>query len=593
MRKDKSVKSGERKGIALTGIPASPGIVIGEAYVIAPMESKVVRKKILQGDLEREICRFQDVVKQTREQILDMKQRLFDKIGEEEARIFDSHLLILEDVLAIDRTIEMIRNERVSAEYAFSSVITEVVNTLMEVEDRYLRERASDIRDVKMRILNNLMGFGDYHGLNDLKKRCVIVTNELSPSMAAKANRHQLLGIVTDLSGTTSHAAILAQSFEIPAVVGLGNSTSHIETGDEVIVDGTTGVVVVNPTSKEVEEYEVRIRRFREFEEELALLRDLPASTVDGYKIALAANMEFPDELTSVLSHGAKGIGLFRTEYLYLTRAELPAEEEQFSIFKDVLQGVRPHAAVIRTFDIGADKSSDLFEIPSEKNPFLGWRGIRLALDNEEIFSTHLRALLRASPFGNLHLMFPMVSSVSEMRRLSALLERVEEELKEEGHDVNPNYRKGIMIETPSSVLMADMLSLEVDFFSIGTNDLIQYLLTVDRGNERVAHLYDPFHPAVVRSIRNVVKAAKSNGKWVGVCGEMAAHPETAMLLIGLGVDEMSTSPILVPKIKRLIRSVTISEARDMADEALEMKTAGRIRVLYEDFIRERFGEVY
>ena len=583
----------EKREIILRGIPASPGIVIGEAYLISPMEPRILRKKILRGDVEREICRFREAIAQTREQILEMKERLKEKIGEEKARILDAHLLILDDVLAIDKTIEIVRSEKVSAEYAFSRVISEVIETILEVEDRYLRERADDIKDVKMRVIHNLLGYKDYHGLSDLKKRCVIIAKELSPSMTARANRHQLLGIATDLSGTTSHAAILAQAFEIPAVVGLSEVTSYIESGDLVILDGTEGDVVVNPSPETIERYQDRIRLLREFEDELALLRDLPATTIDGYKIALAANMEFPDELLSVVSHGAEGIGLFRTEYIFLTRKELPTEEEQFEIFKRVLEGVKPGPAVIRTFDVGADKHSDLFEIPEEKNPFLGWRGVRLALGNEGIFKTHLRALLRSSPFGNLHLMFPMICSISELRDLYALLDRIEDELKADGYEVNPNYKRGIMIETPSSVMVADLLADEVDFFSIGTNDLIQYMLAVDRGNERVAHLYDPFHPAVIRSIRDVVREAKNKGKWVGVCGEMAGYPPTAFLLIGLGVDELSTSPILVPKIKRLIRSVTIAEARDLAQKALNLKTADEIRALFEGFIRDRFESIY
>jgi phosphotransferase system enzyme I (PtsI) len=583
----------DKISVTLSGIPASPGIVIGEAYVISPVESTILRKKIQRGNVEREICRFKVAIEQTRDQIMEMKQRLQQIFGEEEARIFDSHLLFLEDVLAIDKTVEIIRKEKVSAEYAFSTAISIVIDALMEVEDNYFRERAGDIRDVKMRIINNLKGYGDQHELSDLRKRCIIVATELSPSMTARADRHQLLGIVTDLSGTTSHAAILAQSFEIPAVVGLGNSTQHIQTGDEVIVDGTTGAVIVKPTTEEIEKYQDRIRRFREFEEELALLRDLPAITIDGYKIVLAANMEFPDELLSVISHGAEGIGLFRTEYLFMTRKELLTEDEQFQIYKDILEGVKPGPAVIRTFDVGADKSSDLFEIPNEKNPFLGWRGVRLALGNEEIFMVHLRALLRASPYGSLHLMFPMISSLSELRSIYSLLDRAEEELKNEGHDVSPSYQKGIMIETPSSVILADLLADEVDFFSIGTNDMIQYMLAVDRGNERVAHLYDPFHPAILRSIREVVVKAKNKGKWVGVCGEMAGHPATALLLVGLGVDELSTSPILVPKIKRLIRGITISEAREMAEEALELKTAGEIQSRFERFVSERFEDLF
>ncbi len=583
----------EKQSILLNGIPASPGIVIGEAYVLSTQNPRILRKEILRGDIEREVCRFNDAINLTRNQILELKEKLRQKVGIEEARIFDSHLLVLEDALAIDKTVEIIRNEKVSAEYAFTTAISEVIDALMEVKDIYLRERAADIRDVKTRIINNLFGYGDYEELSELKKRCVIVANELSPSMTARADRHQLLGIVTDVSGTTSHAAILAQSFEIPAVVGLGQSTHHIKSGDQVIVDGTTGTVIVKPSSTEIEEYEDRIRRFREFEDELATLKDLPATTVDGYKIALAANMEFPEEIVSVVSHGAEGIGLFRTEYLYMTSGELPTEEEQFLIFKRVLEGVAPNPAVIRTFDVGADKRSDLFEIPWEKNPFLGWRGIRLALGNEEIFRIHLRALLRASPYGNLHLMFPMISSISELKSIYELLESVEEELKGEGHEIDPHYQRGIMIETPSSVFITDHLAEEVDFFSIGTNDMIQYLLAVDRGNERVAYLYDPFHPAVIRSIREVVIEAKNHGKWVGVCGEMAGDPSTALLLIGLGIDELSTSPILVPKIKQLIRSITINQARELAGEVMKMKTSEEIRNRYEDLVRELLKDTF
>jgi phosphotransferase system enzyme I (PtsI) len=550
----------DQQSIILHGLPASPGIVIGEAYVITPIEPKIVRREILRGDVEREICRFKEAIEQTRAQIMEMKGGLERKLGEKKARIFDSHLLILEDVLAFDRTIEMIRNENVTAEYAFSRAMSEVIEALMDVESRYLRDRVGDLKDVQNRIIHNLSGFGKRIGLKDLKKRCVIVAHELSPSMTARADRHQLLGIVTDLSGTTSHAAILAQAFEIPAVVGLEDSTDY---------------------------------RFREIEDELARLRDLPATTIDGYRIVLAANIEFPEEILSVRSHGAGGVGLFRTEYLFLTRKTLPTEEEQFTIYRDILEGIKPAPVVIRTFDVGADKRSDLFDIPHEKNPFLGWRGVRLALDSVDIFITHLRALLRASPFGNLHIMFPMVNSIEELRRLYALLQRVEEDLRREGHEVNSEYQRGIMIETPASVLLADLLADEVDFFSIGTNDLIQYLLAVDRGNERVAHLYDPFHPAVIRSIQDVLKQAKNRRKWVGVCGEMAGHSPTALLLIGLGIDELSTSPILVPKIKRLVRGITITEARDLSRESLKLKTAEEIRSVFESFIRDRFGEVF
>ncbi len=587
------IHANNNMSITLKGVAASPGIVIGEAFVISPVKHGVLQRNIRNGDVEHEIDRFRAAITRTRGQIQEVKNRLHLKFGSRMSRIFDSHLLILEDVMAVDKTIDRIREDRVSAEHAFSVTISEVIDTLMEVEDDYLRERAGDINDVKTRVINNLLGFEELHGLTKLKKRSIIIAHELSPSMTARADRNQLLGIVTDLSGTTSHAAILAQSFEIPAVVGLGNSTLHIKTGDKVIVDGMVGVVVVNPTADEIKKYQDRIRRVREFEEELALLRDLPSNTIDGYKIVLAANMEFPDELLSVMSHGAEGIGLFRTEYLYLTRRTLPTEEEQFRIFREILERIKPEPVVIRTFDIGADKRSELFEIPNEKNPFLGWRGVRLALDNEDVFLTHLRALLRASPYGNLHIMFPMVTSIQELRNLYSLLDRVEEELEREGHEIDPGYQKGVMIETPSSVFVADNLADEVDFLSLGTNDLIQYLLAVDRGNERVAHMYDPFHPAVVRSIRDVVKKAKNKGKWVGVCGEMAGNSLTAALLIGLGVDELSTSPILVPKIKRLIRNITISEARDLAGKALKMKTAGEIHALCEKFIRERFEDLF
>jgi phosphotransferase system enzyme I (PtsI) len=583
----------ENNSITLNGIAASPGIVIGEAYVISPMEQGISQKNIRPEDVEEEIGRFKEAIKKTRDQLQEVKNRLHQKFGTRMSRIFDSHLLILEDVLAVEKTVESVRTDKVSAEYAFTRAISEVIDTLMEVEDDYLRERVSDIKDVKMRVINNLLGFEEPLGLNKLKKRCVIIAHELSPSMTARADRHQLLGIVTDLSGTTSHAAILAQSFEIPAVIGLGNSTYHIKTGDTVIVDGMSGVVLVNPTVDEKKEYQNRIRRVREFEEELALLRDLPSNTIDGYKIVLAANMEFPDELLSVMSHGAEGIGLFRTEYLFLTRGDLPSEDEQFRIFKTILQGIKPDPVVIRTFDIGADKRSNLFEIPNEKNPFLGWRGVRLALDNEEIFLTHLRAMLRASPYGNLHIMFPMVTSLQELKDLFTLLDRVEEDLKSEGHKINPGYQRGVMIETPSSVFVADNLADEVDFLSLGTNDLIQYLLAVDRGNERVAHMYDPFDPAVVRSIRDVVEKAKSKGKWVGVCGEMAGNSLSAALLIGLGIDELSTSPIQVPKIKRLIRNITISEARDLAGKVLKMKTSGEIHAICEKFVGERLEDAY
>jgi phosphotransferase system enzyme I (PtsI) len=574
------------------GLPASPGVVIGEAFVIPVVESEIASSTVSEKDVPREIAKFEKALEKTREGILGSKTAITKKLGKDSARIFDAHLLILEDRVVIEDTKKLMRSERRSAESAFFETVSKYLARLREVDDEYLRERESDIRDVKRRVIANIKGV-EGTAVPQFTKRLILVAHELTPSMTAGLPRNKVIGVATDVSGKTSHAVIFARSLEIPAVIGLGSVTQEAKTGDTLILDGIGGIVIVSPGAEEIKKYNERVRQFREFEEELSHLQDLPAVTIDGYSVQLSANIEIPEETRSVISHGAKGVGLFRTEFLFLDKLKEPDEDEQYIIYSQVAKKLSPDPLIIRTFDIGGDKYSRFLDVPTEMNPYLGWRAIRISLQHESLFRTQLRAILRATVHGNVKIMFPMITCLEELERALAILAEEEDKMQLAGQEIDESYEIGMMVETPAAALIADTLARRVDFFSIGTNDLIQYTMAADRDNPRVSHLYQSFHPGVIRLVKRTIDAAKERGIWVGVCGELAGNPLGALLLIGLGVDELSVSPVLVPEIKTAVRSVSIKELQSLAMKVLDSETQEevlrKLKKGLKDTISERF----
>lgn len=577
-RKTVIKRRGGPREIVLPGLAASPGIAIGRAFVVAQDQPSVPERTVCEGDVEEEIKRFHNALESTRRQIIDIKEHLRTKLSEQTVRIFDSHLMMVEDVMAVAQTETLIREHRYCAEKAFSTAMSNIIGDLSShLTDQYMRERLDDIRDVERRVLANMMGGEDTSRIV-LDRETVIVAHDLTPSQTALLDRRYILGCATDVGGTTSHTAILSRSLGIPAVVGLERVTPLVKTGDEIIVDGYGGQVVINPVRRSVDRYCTREKKYQALEIRLDQLRHLPARTLDGRSVELSANIEFPEELPTLVSHGAKGVGLFRTEFLYLTRDYLPSEQEQYETYSEVARALKPDTVIIRTLDAGADKFHNLLQTSPDPNPFLGNRAIRICLKRKDIFRTQLRALFRAAEYGNLKILLPFISTIEEMKKALAFIRRVRREMESEGFRLPERVEVGIMIEIPSAALMAEEFMRHVDFVSIGTNDLIQYVMAADRGNERVAHLYQPLNPAVIRLVQQVVDAGNRTGKWVGVCGEMAGYPHTALLLVGMGVQELSTSPTVIPRIKKIIRSITYSDARAVAAKALSFSSETAIR---------------
>lgn len=572
----------------LQGIAVCPGIAIGPAYVLHGEDSfSVPYRSIQEEDIPKEIARFEDALTHTRAEILNIRKKIFDQIGGEHSEIFNAHLLILEDRTLIEDVIATIREKKTHAEYAFATIIRRYFTAFSQIDDEYLKERVSDIKDVGRRLLKNLIG--EHHReLEDLSEKSVIIAHDLSPSDTAMMNKEKVLAFVTEIGGPTSHTAILGRSLEIPAIVGLDNVTLEIKTGDQVIIDGTRGVVIVDPDEKTIEEYTHEQHHFTQLVTELEKLRELPAVTTDGRRITLAANIEFHDEVPSVISHGADGIGLYRTEYFYLNRIDLPSEEEQYQAYRQVAERLAPQPVVIRTLDLGGDKFLSSLDLPREINPFLGWRAIRFCLTRIDIFKVQLRAILRASAHGHLKIMYPMITNVSELQRANEILQECRHELQSEGIAFDPNLEVGAMIEIPAAALTSDRLAQEVDFFSLGTNDLIQYSLAIDRVNEKIAYLYEPTHPAILQLIKLVIENGHCHQRWVGTCGEMASDPIVAILLLGLEIDSISTSPLALPKVKKAIRSISFSEAKRIAQKALEFQSGKEI----EDYLTAELRKI-
>lgn len=575
-----------KEEIAHTGISAAPGIVIGRAFVVNS-ETISVPADTIQADLiEEEIRIFKNALEGTREELMQIKASLAAQMGEDHAKIFDAHLLILDDVLVVDDTIELIRAEQRNAAWAFQKVISKVASSFRNIEDEYLKERYVDIVDVKKRVIRRLLGKGGARGGN-LSTPSVVVAHDLSPSETAQLDRKLVLGYATDLGGRTSHTAILARSQGVPAVVGL-DLGDLVETGDQIIVDGNCGVVVANPRSDTLKTYRREIRRYKEFEKQLLTLTGYPAETLDGRRIELHANIDLPEETRSAVSHGAEGIGLFRTEYFFIAQDRLPTEEEQYQLYRAVVEKMEGKPVTIRVLDIGGDKIVRYMRETYEANRFLGWRGIRFLLTRKDIFKTQLRAIYRASAHGKVKILLPMIVDLTEVTRTKTICDEVLRDLKSGRFKVSHDVKMGIMVETPAAVALADVLSKEVDFFSIGTNDLIQYTMAADRGNARVSNLYQHLHPGVLRFLKMTIDAARKNRLPVAVCGEMSVDPLSTPLLLGLQVDELSCAPNMMPEVKKIIRSVTYDECKSLARRVLRFKTAATVEQEVKKLLKER-----
>jgi len=571
----------------ISGIPASPGIVFGKALVLKEEKIVLDTTKITDDQVEAEVARFYEGRNAAVEQLNSIKDRASASLGEEKAAIFEGHLMILEDEELEEEILDYLRSHNVNASVAASKIIDQQVAMLSEIDDEYLKERAGDIRDIGNRLIKNILGM-PIVDLGDINEESILVAYDLTPSETAQLNLEKVLGFITDIGGRTSHTSIMARSLELPAIVGTNNVTEQVNTGDFLILDAVNNRIYINPTQAQIDELKALEAKLAEEKAELAKLKDLPAITLDGHKVDVVANIGTIRDCDGANRNGAEGVGLYRTEFLFMDRDQLPTEEEQFIAYKEVVEAMDGRLVVLRTMDIGGDKDLPYLDLPKEMNPFLGWRAIRIALDRREILHAQLRAVLRASAFGKLAVMFPMIISVEEIRELKSVMEILKAELRTEGKAFDENIQIGVMVETPSAAVNAKFLAKEVDFFSIGTNDLTQYTLAVDRGNELISHLYNPMQPSVLSLIKQVIDASHTEGKWTGMCGELAGDEHATLLLLGMGLDEFSMSAISVPRIKKLIRNVNFQDAKALADKALQQPTAAQIERLIEEFLAEK-----
>ena len=561
----------------LRGIAVSTGVSRGKILVLGKQQASIPTRELSEEEIPHELERLEQALVHTREQLHDVQAHVNEAMGAADAGIFDAHMLVLEDPALIDEVTRVIRVRRVNAERAFHDTAEKYTTTLSAMEDEYLRERAGDMRDVCARVVNNLLGRSDQVNLRRLQEPCIIISHDLAPSTTALLDKKLVLGFGTDIGSKTSHTAIMARSLQIPAVVGLGPASRQLQTGQDALLDGFNGLIVVNPTDQTLFEYGQLVRLQEDLQVKLGDVLDKPAVTLDGTRITLSANVGAVGDTDSVKACGAEGVGLFRSEFLFINRDTLPTEEEQFQAYRQVAAAVKPNAVVIRTLDLGGDKFLTHLDVAPELNPFLGWRAIRFCLDERVIFRAQLRAILRASVEGNVKMMYPMISGLDELLQANALVDECKAELRREGVPFDDAMEIGAMVEIPSAVMIADALARRCKFLSLGTNDLIQYSLAVDRLNEKIAHLYEPTNPAILRLIKLTVEAGHRHGIWVGVCGEMAGEPSLVPLLLGLGVDELSAAPSLVPQVKFLIRRLKMTEVRELAEFALNCESAAEI----------------
>ncbi|MGA2463658.1 MAG: phosphoenolpyruvate--protein phosphotransferase [Thermodesulfobacteriota bacterium] len=571
----------------IQGIGASPGIIVGKAYLVERSKVRLPQKGIHPDQVEEEVKRFLKAIQESQNQLMEIKEKILDLEVRRHSFILDVHLMILDDQMLIQDTVDTIRKKKVNAEWALDLTLEKLDTAFEAIEDEYLRERRSDLHYVSERIFRNLLG-KKHDDITKIKGKVIVVAHDLSPADTLQMNLKHVAGFITDIGGKVSHTAILARSLSIPAVVGLEVATSLINGGDLLIIDGETGEIVINATEEVSQAFVERKRRTKSLEREVLKYASLPAETRDGVRVRLQANIEMVEEVPSAKMHGAEGIGLYRTEILYLNRKDLPTEEEHYQTYRRLVESVYPATATIRTLDIGGDKFLPDYSKSNEMNPAMGLRAIRFSLKETEIFKTQLRGILRASIHGKLRILFPMISGVEEIRQAKAILEEVKRGLVKAKIPFDRGIKTGAMIEIPSASDIADILAKEVDFFSIGTNDLIQYALAVDRINEHVSYLYEPLHPAVLRIIRWVVQSGHQAGIPVAICGEMAAEPAYAIILLGLGLDEFSMNPVSIPKVKKMLRMSMFEETRALVEKLFQFSTASEIERHVRNWMAER-----
>jgi len=574
-----------------SGIMASPGIVIGRAYLLDRRKVVVAGQRIEDVSVSDEVARFKRAVELSKSQLEDLKTRFTKGLGKSHIYILETHIMLLEDKMLVDGTAKCIKGSLLNAEGALKATIEAISLKFDKIEDEYLRERKHDVEQVGERILRNLVGHKQ-ESLADIKGEAVIIAHDLAPSDTLMMRKDKILGFATDAGSRTSHTAILARSLGIPAAVGLGNITAVVKTGDVVILDGIHGVVIVDPDEETFLDYLKKQRRYKYFEQELENIRDLPAETLDGRVVLLEGNIELPEEVASVADHGGRGIGLYRTEFLFMNRLTLPTEEEHYTVYRQVAERAAPDEVVVRTFDLGGDKIASSTGFEKEANPALGLRAIRFSLKKQDIFRVQLKGILRASAHGNIKILYPMISGLPELYATKAILAEVKAELRAEGRAFNENIKVGVMIEIPSAALIADLLAAEADFFSVGTNDLIQYTLAIDRQNEHVAYMYEPLDPAVLRLLQKIADAAREANIPLAMCGEMAGDPLYAAILIGMGFNVLSMNVASIPWVKKVIRSVRMQDALELASLVSSQPTAERSRQAAVRFMEERFPEL-
>jgi phosphotransferase system enzyme I (PtsI) len=573
--------------IVLKGIPAAPGIALGPLYLFRRIEQTVVERRIAPADVDAELLRLEGAIERSKKELAKILAFAEQKLGPSQAKIFEAQLLILEDVVLFESVFKRVRYERKNAEFLVHEEMEKYHRLMANARDEYTRERAMDLEEVRNRLIRNLQ---EQKLVSRLEGAHIIAAHQLGAADAMILSRNNVLAYVTEIGGATSHMALLARALQIPTVVGVHDLLQQVSSGAPAIVDGFRGEVVIHPTPATIESCECRKKEMTQFEQTLAELRDLPAETLDGHRVTLAANVELSEELPFIHRQGAEGIGLYRTETLLIGKEVFPTEEQQFRQYDLIAGSMAPRQVIIRTFDIGGDKL--MTQQTKEQNPFLGWRGIRIMLDKPQVFLDQLRAVLRASVRKNVAIMFPMVSNIKEVRLAKQLLDQAKDELRSRGHAFDEQIPVGVMVEVPAAAIIAGDLAREVTFLSIGTNDLIQYLLAVDRGNDVVSDLYQEFHPAVVRFLRRIIERGKDGGAWVGMCGEMAGDPLATVLLLGLGLDEFSVAPTILPEIKKIIRSVRLSDAKRLADHVLSLDTEDAIRAAVADHMRKTFPEI-
>ncbi|KMV72957.1 phosphoenolpyruvate-protein phosphotransferase [bacteria symbiont BFo2 of Frankliniella occidentalis] len=571
----------------ISGIPASPGIAFGKALLLKEDDIVINSHKIDPSQIDQEINRFLESRQKASAQLETIKTKAGETFGTEKEAIFEGHIMLLEDEELEQEIIDLIRKNHQTADAAVHAVIEDQASALEELDDEYLKERAADVRDIGKRLLQNILGL-TIVDLSAIADESILVAKDLTPSETAQLNLEKVLGFITDLGGRTSHTSIMARSLELPAIVGIGNITQSVKNGDFLILDAVNNQVLINPSEDEIAELREIQTTWLEEKHEMAKLKDLPAITLDGHHVEVCANIGTVRDVAGAERNGAEGVGLYRTEFLFMDRESLPSEQEQFEAYKAVAEAVGAQAVIIRTMDIGGDKDLPYMNLPKEDNPFLGWRAIRIGMDRKEILHAQLRAILRASAYGKLRIMFPMIISVEEVRSLKAELDTLKAQLTAEGKAFDQAIEVGIMVETPASAAIAHHLAKEVDFFSIGTNDLTQYTLAVDRGNDRISHLYNPMSPSVLLLIKQVIDASHAVGKWTGMCGELAGDERATLLLLGMGLDEFSMSSISIPRIKKIIRNTNYEDVKALAAEALAQPTAEDLTNIVDKFIKEK-----